>query len=1017
MHEKINFIKSHMPDLYDFSILQILYTPDEFDDALNRFDVRSYAAGEVIAHEGETPDGLLIPLTGKIEIFSKSFEELETSGMVVPFRSVNTYVALRQRPLNYSIRFESEGELLVVPYDELQKKLREKPEAARYLTHVTENIEIRSIAKSLESLGCSVDFKVALVASFEFHSYEPQEWILESNKTVKRAFYFFEGQIITQQKLNKSGRLSQWPIPCRRWCLWSEAMEGAAVQGVYKATSRTTGVSISTESLLLLKTKLPDDFKKLEKTLTEGSIADISSSEIQQDFDVEQFISQSTTNRTPRFKSWPWVAQADLMDCGPACMAMVSQYFGKNTPLQFWRNILATNRSGTSLFDLAFVSEKNGYISSALGVERIEELDPKLLPFIVVRRDHYLVVYEIKKDKIVVGDPVAGIVKLDFEEFYDGFEQAVLVLKPNEEFAALPARKYKYSHYFTLLLDFKVELSLSFMISLMMIILGLGTPLLTQIFLDDVLVRRDLNMMWLASAGGLLLAIINSFMSWSKTYYQNYLATKLDYKLSSIFLKKIVSLPYSYFVDRHVGDVITRFQELQKLKDFLLHSSESIVLSFFSLLIYGTILSLYSPTIAMTVVGSMPLFAFISWMTGRKLTVISQEIFTKNSEVASSLNDTFKGIAVIKSLGGELATRWRYQEKLVQLLKSERDFEISAKSFDVIVNFYVEVVNYIVLGLSVFLAIKGELSPGQAIAITLLANRVFGPLLHIADQFGEIQQVFSVFDRLNDVFFTQSENSKKRGHVKKEKLLGEIEFRDVWFRYGGEGADWVLNGLNFKIEAGTKLAIVGPSGSGKSTVVGLLTRMYEPTRGQIFVDGRDYLDYDVNWLREKIGVLYQESQLFSGSISENIAFSEPEINQNKVVMVCQQANASHFIESKPMGYNYRLSHGGLGLSGGEKQRVALARTFYKQPDVLVLDEATSALDGEAESELLLTLKTSTSSRTVINIAHRYSTVLSSDLVFVLAKGRLVGFGSHAELQVNNEMYKKLFPQSQEEIAA
>ncbi len=1017
MSEKMNLINNYLPDLYDHSILQILYSPEEFEAAIEHFDVRSYKSGQIIAREGDVPDGLLIPLTGIIEIFSKNFEELLTSGTIQPFRSVNTYVALRQRPLNYSIRFEADGDLLVIPQNELQRILRMKPDAAIYLSLVTENIEIRSLAKALDSLGCSLAFKIAFVSKFDFHNFEPQTWLLQSQEKVQRAYYFFEGQVINQQKLGDSGRLVQWPVPCRKWSLWNETLSQVALTSVYKTTARTTGISVSAENLLSLRNDFSEDFEKLQESLNQGISAESSQSEIAQDFDIEKFLNVSKAINRSRFKTWPWVAQADEMDCGPACLAMVSQYYGKNTTLQFWRNILSTNKNGTSLFDLALIAEKNGYTASALQVESVEELDPLLLPFIILRQDHYLVVYDIKPGKIIVGDSRSGIATLSLEEFNDGFEQAVLVLKPNEEFSSLPERRFKYGHFFTLLMDFKLELSLSFFISFMMIILGLGTPLLTQIFLDDVLVRRDLNMMWLAFSGGLMLAVVKSFMGWSKTYYQNYLATKLDYKLSSLFLKKIISLPYSYFVDRHVGDMVTRFQELEKLKFFLLHSSENVILSFLSLVIYGLILFVYSPTVALTVFGSMPILMLFTWFTGRKLSVIGQEMFRNNTEVTSSLTDTFKGIAVIKSLGGELATRWRYQEKLIQLLKSERAFEIKAKSFDVVVTFYIEIIKYLAMGVSVYMAINGQLSPGQVIAITLLTGQVFGPLLQISKEFGEIQQVFSIFDRLNDVFFTQSEDSKKRGQVKKSKLQGEIEFRDVWFRYGGEGADWVLKGLNFKIEAGAKLAIVGPSGSGKSTIVGLLTRMYEPTKGQIFIDGRDYLDYDVNWLREKVGILYQESQLFNGSIAENIAFSDPEINQNRVTEVCQQANAQAFVESKPMAYDYRLSHAGMGLSGGEKQRVALARTFYKQPDVLVLDEATSALDGEAESELLNTLNKTTQNKTVINIAHRYSTVLSSDLVFVLAQGKLVGFGSHYDLERNNEMYQKLFPESQGDLAA
>ncbi len=256
-----------MPDLYDYSILQILYDLDEFFVAMNTFEIRTYNTGDIIANEGEVPEGLLIPLTGKIEIFSKNFEELLTSGTVQPFRSVNTYVALRQRPFNYSIRFESAGDLLIIPQKELQRILSKKPEAANYLSYVTENIEIRNFAKTIDSLGCSIAFKIAFISRFEFHTFEPQSWILQSQEKARRAYYFFEGQVISQQKLSDGGRIVQWPVPCRKWSLWNETVEQVTLPSVYKTTAKTTGVSISCENILLLKKKFPEDFDKLQKSL------------------------------------------------------------------------------------------------------------------------------------------------------------------------------------------------------------------------------------------------------------------------------------------------------------------------------------------------------------------------------------------------------------------------------------------------------------------------------------------------------------------------------------------------------------------------------------------------------------------------------------------------------------------------------------------------------------------------------------------------------------------------------
>ncbi|RYZ68039.1 MAG: ATP-binding cassette domain-containing protein [Proteobacteria bacterium] len=342
------------------------------------------------------------------------------------------------------------------------------------------------------------------------------------------------------------------------------------------------------------------------------------------------------------------------------------------------------------------------------------------------------------------------------------------------------------------------------------------------------------------------------------------------------------------------------------------------------------------------------------------------------------------------------------------LLKAERKFGLTAAGLGVAGQFYSKLVNLMIMGLAAYLAIRGDLSPGQVVATTMIAGGVLTPLTTLANQIGLIQEVKAVCARLDDIFSAPSETTKKHGQLRKETLIGEIEFHDVWFRYGGEGSDWILKGVSFKIEAGQNVALVGPSGSGKSTIAALLARMFVPTKGQIFIDGRDYLDYDVSWLRTQIGLLHQETHLFHGSILSNIAYADPEPEIGSVHAAAEKAAAREFIDKKPNGFDYLISSGGLGLSVGEKQRVALARMFYRQPQILLLDEATSALDGIAEAKLLHNLREQTKDLTTINIAHRYSTVRYSDFALVMSDGRVVGFGIHEELWAENSVYQELF---------
>jgi ABC-type multidrug transport system fused ATPase/permease subunit len=226
----------------------------------------------------------------------------------------------------------------------------------------------------------------------------------------------------------------------------------------------------------------------------------------------------------------------------------------------------------------------------------------------------------------------------------------------------------------------------------------------------------------------------------------------------------------------------------------------------------------------------------------------------------------------------------------------------------------------------------------------------------------------------------------------------------------------VLRGLSFKIERGQHVAIVGPSGCGKSTIGFLLSRLYEPTKGQILIDGRDYRDYDVEWLRSQLGFLTQEPRLFSGTVAQNIAFGQAELSDHRIQECAKMAEAHEFIMSKSTGYEYRISHDGIGLSGGQKQRLAFARTIYNQPAMLILDEATSALDGISETKLLTSLTENFLDATILSIAHRYTAVNMCDFVLVMNDGKAINFGTHEQLLSESSLFTELFGLSKKEAA-
>lgn len=996
-------ITSEFPDLFQNSILSILFAETE-NLIWDQMVFQECHDQWVLEKEGAASDGLYVILKGQVDLVRGSDQP---SGSVAAYRSINTYSSLRQEPSTYTAKMRGAGAVLFIPNSVLEKAKSSNSAGYEYLLKITEDIEYRKLALSFDRIGCSQKFKVAFISSLDSVVYPPQTQILSMSSTNSQVFYTLEGECLVERPDQDSKKVSRWTAPSRTWLNWAQAVRGRPTTFSVRSISRLKVLTIEAEELKRLQQDHRSDFERFDEYIGTGEHDNFWKRKLKNDTDLTELFEASKSSKISWWQAYPWVMQSDEMDCGAACLAMMSKAYGRNVPIHFWRNVLSTNRQGTTLFDLALTSEKNGFINSAVEVEEIEDLEGSL-PCIALRKSHYVVVYKILKDDLIIGDPATGVMKMSIDEFEEGFENFALLMKPTEAFDSLPVQKTRYWHFISLLGEVKAELVISFFISLLMIGLGLGGPLLSQIFFDDVLVRKDLNWMWITFAIGIFIAICESSLAWAKTYYDNHISIKIDFKMNSILLKKVIDLPYTAHTKRHSGDFMMRFEELGTIKSFLLHTSEDLVLSICSVVVYSMVLFVYAPIVAIFAFASLPLFALISWLAGKRLVRIDQKVFRESAETESSLMDTIKGIAAIKSLGGELAARWRYEEKLVSLLKTERQYELTAESINVVFNLYSSFVKYSIVAICIYLAILGELTAGQVLATTMIAFGLFSPLIQLTEKFGEIQHVFAVLDRVNDILFIQGDSSSNQGVLKPDTFLGEIEFRDVWFRYGSEGSPWVLQGVNFKVDAKQKVAIVGPNGSGKSTIAGLLNRMFEPTKGQIFIDGRNYLDYDIQWLRQKVGILQQESPLFAGTIMENIAFSSPEFSLTDVAEAARKANAEEFIQKKPNGHNYHISQGGLGLSSGEKQRVGLARTLYNHPKILILDEATSTLDGQSESQLLEKIRADQADATILNIAHRYTAARACEVAIVISSGKVVGMGTHEDLAQNNEVYQKLF---------
>jgi subfamily B ATP-binding cassette protein HlyB/CyaB len=414
----------------------------------------------------------------------------------------------------------------------------------------------------------------------------------------------------------------------------------------------------------------------------------------------------------------------------------------------------------------------------------------------------------------------------------------------------------------------------------------------------------------------------------------------------------------------------------------------------------------YSPTLTLVVMASLPIYALLSIAITPAIRARLHEKFNRGAENQAFLVEAVSGIQTVKAMAVEPPLVRRWEEQLAGYVRAS----FRATSVMMIAGQSATCVQKMttvaVLWLGAYRVIDGDLSIGQLIAFNMLSAQVTGPILRLVNLWQEFQQVGISMQRLGDVLNTQPEPSYNPNRTTLPRVVGQVRFEEVTFRYRPDGPE-VTRKMSFAVEPGQVIGIVGRSGSGKSTIAKLLQRLYVPERGRILVDGVDLAQVDPAWLRRQVGVVLQENFLFNGSVRSNIALTDPGLAMEQVIQAAKMAGAHEFILELAEGYDTLIGEHGCTLSGGQRQRIAIARALVANPRILIFDEATSALDYESESVIQRNMAQICKGRTVFIIAHRLSTVRPAHRIYVVDKGEIVEEGSHDELLRLDGFYARL----------
>ncbi|WP_066383630.1 MULTISPECIES: cysteine peptidase family C39 domain-containing protein [unclassified Anabaena] len=700
----------------------------------------------------------------------------------------------------------------------------------------------------------------------------------------------------------------------------------------------------------------------------------------------------------PRFwYSYPFIQQQSLADCGAACLAMISQYWGKRLSLHTLRDLAQIDRFGATLEGLATAGQTLGY--DVLPVRAsLDKLEWQSNPWIAHWQGiHYIVVWQMKGDRILISDPALGRRWLKRSQFVASWTGYALLLNPTEIFYTLKSEKVSLGRYGQTLWHYRKLLKQILLASLLVQVFGLVTPLCTQLVLDQVIPGKKLETLNIFAIGYLCLGIWRTVLTAQHQYLLDYFANRIDLNLVASFVNYTLQLPLQFFGSRQVEDIVSRVQENHRIQQFITRRAIGATIDAFMVLTYLGLMTYYNWQLTLLVLSWILPIVLITVGMSPYLKQASREIWQESAAQNSAIVEMMTGIVTVKTATAERSLHKYWEERFLKMLKTRLRGQKLANRLQLTRSLINHVASTLILWLGVSLVISKDMSLGKFVAFNMMIGSVTNPVLALVGLWDEFQKVVISVERLNDVLVAAPEDSTQTTLLVMPPIRGEVKFENVYFRYHHQQNRHTLQNIAFTAQPGQIIGIIGESCSGKSTLANLLAGLYYPERGRILIDGHDTAVISPQSLRSQLGLVSQECFLFSGTIFDNITLYDPELSREQAVAAAKLASAHDFIQLLPLGYDTPVGEGGLGLSGGQRQKIAIARALIRNPKILILDEATISLDTESEQCFQQNLTLITQQRTTFIISHRISTIRHADYILVLDRGMIVEQGTHQEL--------------------
>ena len=708
----------------------------------------------------------------------------------------------------------------------------------------------------------------------------------------------------------------------------------------------------------------------------------------------------------------PVVMQMEAVECGAASLCMVLAYYGKWIPLEQVRKDCGVSRDGSKMGKIMKAASTYGMTTHAYSIGTELLRDSGEFPCILYWEfNHYVVCTGFQGNQVCLNDPARGDIRIPIEQFEESYTGVCLMLKPGEDFhpsgkpvsmLAYAAKKLKNNKATVLF----VALTTAIISLLSILITGFS-----RVFLDRMLTGLEKD--WIRPFFLLYCAVMLIYLitAWIQAIYSLKLNGKMAIEGNSSYMWKILRLPMDFFGQRYAGDILARKRENAEIARNIAEILAPIAINAAMMVFYFIAMLRYSRVLTLISVGTIALQLWISQVIAGKKVNITRVLMRDQSKLDSTTISAMAMIESIKASGAENGYFEKWAGFQASANRQHVRYEKLNQLFSMIPEILSTLMNDSIILIGISLVIKGDFTSGMILAFQGLLASFVKPAQSVIESQQKLQELRTQMERIDDVMkypedimLPTPEKEASAGPVKEGKLSGRIEMRDVTFGYSALD-DPLIEHFSMVVEPGKSVAFVGGSGCGKSTLTKLISGLYQPWSGEILLDGRPLTEIDHRILTASAAVVEQDVTLFKDTVENNIRMWDKTIGDSEVIQAAKDARMHESILRKEGGYKAIVNEGGDNFSGGERQRIEIARALVKDPTILILDEATSALDSRSEYEITKAIQNRRI--TCVIVAHRLSTIRDCDEIIVLDHGKIVERGTHEELMKLNGLYREL----------